>query len=437
MTATRHFSTRAIHSGFKPSEQSSSCQVPIYQTAAFVFEDSGHAADLFSLEGMGMVYSRLTNPTVSALQARMADISGGVGAVATSSGLSANLTAFFNLLQAGDNIVASQRLYGGSMSQLSNAFRQFGWKANIVDIDDLDAVRAAIDSKTKAIFAESLANPGGSVCDISALAEIAHSNGIPLMIDNTMASPALLRPIEFGADIVVESSTKFLSGNGTSLGGIIVDSGNFNWAQNNKFPLLNGPEPTYHGRNFYKSFGNMAFTVRAIAVGLRDLGACQSPLNAFMTLTGIETLSLRMKKHSENSLELAKWLSSNKNILEVSYAGLPNYKYADRVRKYLPNGAGAVFTFRVKGGFQAAKDVVNSVKLFSHVANIGDTKSLIIHPASTTHSQITDEALGRIGIMPDMIRISVGIEDIRDIIDDLDQAIKASVNSNSKLAESA
>ena len=421
---TQHFDTLAVHAGMDPQAHGGSCQMPIYQTASYVFRDSKQAADLFALREMGNSYSRLTNPTVTALQDRLAALHGGVGAVVTASGHAGQILALFNLMSPGDHLVASNRCYGGTISQFKNSFRQFGWNVTMVDVDDPENARRAITPKTKAIYAESLANPGGVISDIEALAKIAHENGIPLIIDNTMASPYLLRPIEFGADIVCESTTKFLAGNGTAVGGAVIDSGNFDWTQNDKFPLLNGPESAYNGMNFAKECGKMAFTYRGIAVGLRDIGACQSAMNAFLTLNGIETLPLRMQKHVENAMIIAQWLESHPEVSWVGYAGLPSSKYHALAKKYLPKGAGSVFTFGLKGGFEAGRSLVESVKMAKHVANIGDTRTLVIHPSSTTHSQLSEEHQIMAGAGPDVVRLSVGIEHPDDIKADLDQAIQ-------------
>jgi len=423
MTSKLQFETLAIHAGAKPDE-TGSCQVPIYQTASYVFKSADHAADLFNLREVGYVYSRLTNPTVGALEERIAALEGGVGGTAAASGHAIQLTALFNLMRPGDEIVASSRLYGGTTSQFKNSFVQFGWKAVIVDIDDPNKVREAITPKTKGIFVESFANPAGAVADIETLAKIAHEHGIPLIVDNTMASPYLIRPIEWGADIVLNSTTKFLCGNGAAMGGAVVDSGKFDWSQNDKFPLMTGPEPAYNGLRFYDTFKSMAFTFRAHAVGLRDLGASQSPLNAFLTLNGIETLHLRMQRHCDNAMKVAHFLSEHSKVSWVSYAGLPASPYHKLAKKYSPLGFGAVFTFGVKGGFNAAKSMVESLKLFKHVANIGDTRSLIIHPASTTHSQLSDEHRAAVGVKPEGMRVSIGLEHADDIMADLDQALQ-------------
>ncbi|MFW0776424.1 MAG: O-acetylhomoserine aminocarboxypropyltransferase/cysteine synthase family protein [Rickettsiales bacterium] len=419
------FETRAIHAGAKPDE-TGSLLPPIYQNASYQFRDAEHAANLFTLKEAGYVYSRLTNPTVQALQVRLAALESGVGATAAASGHAGQMTALFNLMRAGDEVVASNRLYGGTTSQFKNSFVQFGWKAHLVDIDDHEAVKNAITPKTKAIFCESFANPAGVVADIEALADIAHNAGIPLIVDNTMASPYLLRPIEWGADIVCHSTTKFLSGNGSAMGGIAIDSGKFDWAQNDKFPMMVEGDPCYDGMKFVETFGEMAFTMRAHAVGLRDLGAAQNPMNAYLTLLGIETLPLRMQKHCDNSLKVAEFLESHPDVAWVTYPGLKNNKYHDLAKKYAPAGSGAVFTFGVKTGYEGAKATVESLKVFHHVANIGDTRSLIIHPASTTHHQLSPEHQERVGVKPEGMRVSIGLEHADDIIADLDQAISAS-----------
>lgn len=422
---THKFETLAIHAGASPDPATGSVQVPIHQSVSFQFKSAEHAANLFTLKEVGYVYARLTNPTVSALQDRIAALEGGIGAAAASSGHAAQLTALFNLMSSGDHLVASHRLYGGTTSQFKNSFKQFGWNTSLVDFGDMDAVKNAITQKTKALYCESFANPAGVVSDIEALADIAHNAGVPLIVDNTMASPALIRPIEWGADIVVGSTTKFMCGNGSAMGGIIVDSGTFDWSQNDKFPLLNGPEPAYNDMNFYESFGKAAFTFRSIAVGLRDLGACQSPMNAFLTLNGLETLAIRMERHSANALAVASWLEKHPLVAWVNYVGLPGNTHHALAKKYAPKGAGSVFTFGVKAGYDAAKATAANLELFRHVANIGDTRSLVIHPASTTHSQLSPEHLVKAGIGPEALRVSIGLEHADDIIADLDQALSS------------
>jgi O-acetylhomoserine (thiol)-lyase len=420
------FETLAIHAGARPDPTTGARQTPIYQTTSYVFEDVDHAASLFNLQKLGFIYSRLTNPTVSVLEERMASLEGGVGATATSSGHAAQLLALFPFMEPGAEIVAANKLYGGSINQLGNSFkRAFGWTTHFVDVDDVENIRRAANDKTKAIFVESLANPGGVISDLEAIAAVARDLGVPLIVDNTMATPYLCRPIEHGADIVVHSTTKFLSGNGTSVGGVVVDSGRFNWAQSDKFKGLTAEEPGYHGLRFFETFGDLAYTFYGHAVGLRDLGTNQQPLNAFLTLLGIETLSLRMDRHIENAQKVAEFLSTHPAVEWVNYAGLPGSKYHALAKKYLPRGAGAVFTFGVKGGFDAGVKVVEGVELLSHLANIGDARSLIIHPASTTHRQLTPEGLKAAGAGPEVIRLSIGLESVGDIIADLDQALRA------------
>jgi O-acetylhomoserine (thiol)-lyase len=396
---------------------------PIYQTTSYVFDDVDHAASLFNLQVPGFIYSRLTNPTVSVLEERMAALEGGRGATATASGHAAQILALFALMSAGDDFVASNKLYGGSINQFGHAIKKFGWNATFVDPDETDNFRQAIGPRTKAIFLENLANPGGVVVDIEPIAAIAHAAGIPLIVDNTLATPYLSRPIEFGADLVVHSTTKFLSGNGTAVGGVVVDSGKFDWLRNDKFPSLSRPESGYHGLTFAETFGDLSFTLYSHAVTLRDLGSCQSPFNAWLTLLGIETLPLRVERQSANSLAVAQWLEKHPAVGWVSHAGLDSSPYRALARKYLPRGAGAVFTFGLKGGFEAGVALVEGVELISHLANIGDTRSLILHPASTTHRQLTDEQLVAAGAGPDVVRLSIGIENVEDVIADLEQVL--------------
>lgn len=420
------FSTQSIHAGQEPDPTTGARVTPIYQNASYVFKDTEHASNLFALKELGFIYSRLTNPTVSALENKLAALEGGAGATCTSSGHAAQMMTFFTLLQPGDEFVASKKLYGGSLNQFANSFpRSFGWKCNFVDPDAVDNFKAAITPKTKAIFIESLANPGGVVLDIEAIAKVANDAGIPLIVDNTMATPYLCRPLEHGASIVVYSTTKFMAGHGNSLGGAIIDSGKFDWSASDKFPSLSEPEPGYHGLKFHETFGAMALTFHLHAVGLRDLGPNQQPQNAWLTSVGLETLPLRMQKHCDNALAVAKFLESHDEIEWVNYAGLDSSPYHELQKKYLPNGAGSVFTFGVKGGFERGKKVVEAVKLISHLANIGDTRSLIIHPASTTHSQLEEADLIAAGAGPEVLRLSVGIEEAKDIIADLEQALKS------------
>ncbi len=423
------FETRAIHAGARPDAVTGSRNVPIHQTTAYVFEDADQAASLFNLSTFGFIYSRLTNPTVSALEERVASLEGGRAAVCAASGHAAQFLAFFTLLEPGDDFIASRYLYGGSITQFAHSFPRLGWHATFVDPADLDEVRRAIGPRTKAIFVESLANPGGVVVDLEAVAEVAHEAGIPLVVDNTLASPFLCRPFEWGADLVVHSTTKFLSGHGTSMGGALVESGTFDWAKSGKFPSLTRPEPAYHGLNFYETFGDFGFTMKARAVALRDFGPALSPTNAFYTITGIETLPLRMERHVANALAVARFLEGHPRVEWVSYAGLPSSPYRRLAEKYLPRGAGSVFTFGVKGGYAAGVRLVESVELFSHLANVGDTRSLVIHPASTTHRQLTDEQRLAAGAGPDVIRLSVGLESADDLIADLDRALEGTAQA--------
>ncbi|RJF84084.1 O-acetylhomoserine aminocarboxypropyltransferase [Azospirillum cavernae] len=418
------FETRAIHAGAAPDPATGARQTPIYQTTSFVFDDVDDAASLFNLQKVGFIYSRLTNPTVAVLEERLANLEGGAGATATSSGHAAQLLALFPLMAPGDHVIASQKLYGGSINQIGTSFpRAFGWQPSFVDTDTPDNVRAAITEKTKAIFVESLANPGGVVTDIEAIATIADAAGIPLIVDNTLATPYLINPIQWGATLVVHSTTKFLSGNGTSVGGVVIDSGTFDWSKSGKYPALSEPDAGYHGLRFHETFGHLAFTIHGHAVGLRDLGPSQAPMNAFLTLNGIETLPLRMQRHVENAQKVAEFLESHPAVGWVSYAGLPSSKYHGLAQKYLPKGAGAVLTFGVKGGYAAGVALVEGVELFSHLANIGDSRSLIIHPSSTTHRQLSEEGQAIAGAGPDVIRLSIGLESVADIIADLDQAL--------------
>ena len=417
------FETLSVHAGASPDPVTGARMTPIYQTTSYVFDDVDHAASLFNLQTPGFIYSRLTNPTVAVLEERMATLEGGRGGTATSSGHAAQILALFPLMGPGDDFVASNKLYGGSINQFGNAIRKFGWNVTFVDPDNVENFRQAIGPRTKAVFLENLANPGGVVVDIEAVANIAHEAGIPLIVDNTLATPYLCRPIEFGADLVVHSTTKFLSGNGTALGGVIVDSGKFNWMGNDKFPSLSKPEPGYHGLTFAESFGDLAFTLYSHAVTLRDLGPSQTPFNAWLTLLGIETLPLRVERQVANALVVAQWLEKHPAVSWVSHAGLDSSPYRDLARKYLPKGAGSVFTFGLKGGFEAGVKLVEGVELISHLANIGDTRSLILHPASTTHRQLTDEQLIAAGAGPDVVRLSIGIESVDDVIADLEQAL--------------
>jgi len=417
------FDTLQIHAGSRPDPATGARQTPIYQTTAYVFRDADHAAALFNLQEVGFIYSRLTNPTVAVLQERIATLEGGVGAVCCSSGHAAQIMALFPLMAPGMNVVASTRLYGGSVTQLSQTIKRFGWSATFVDFDDLDAVKAAIDDNTRAVFCESIANPGGYVTDIRAIADITDAAGLPLIVDNTSASPYLCRPIEHGATLVVHSTTKYLTGNGTVTGGAVVDSGTFDWSASDKFPSLGAPEPAYHGLKFHETFGPLAYTFHSIAIGLRDLGMTMNPQGAHYTLMGIETLSLRMQRHVENAEKVAAWLEADPRVDYVTYAGLPSSPYYDRAQKLYPKGAGGLFTFAVKGGYDACVKLVNSLEIFSHVANLGDARSLVIHSASTTHRQLTAEQQEAAGAGANVVRVSIGIEDVNDLIADLDRAL--------------
>ena len=426
MTDTpRHgFDTMQIHAGSRPDPATRARQTPIYQTTAYVFRDADHAAALFNLQEVGFIYSRLTNPTVAVLQERMAALEGGVGAVCCSSGHGAQIMALFPLMGPGCNLIASTRLYGGTVTQFSQTIRRFGWSVKFVDFDDLDALEAAVDENTRAIFCESIANPGGYITDLDAVGALAQKVGLPLIVDNTTATPYLCRPIEHGATLVVHSLTKYLTGNGTVTGGVIIDSGKFDWSASGKFPSLSEPEPAYHGLKFHETFGPMAFTFHGIAIGLRDLGMTLNPQAAHYTLMGIETLSLRMERHCTNALRVAQWLEKDPRVAYVTYAGLPSSPWHHRVARICPKGASGLFTFSLKAGYDACRKLIDNVAIFSHVANLGDTRSLIIHSASTTHRQLTEAQQVAAGAAPDVVRLSIGIEDPEDLIADLDQAMK-------------
>ncbi len=417
------FETRAIHAGAHPDPATGARNTPIYQTTSYVFDDAEHAADLFNLQTFGFIYSRLTNPTVSVLEERLANLEGGRAAVCAASGHAAQFLTFFTLLGPGDEFIASRNLYGGSITQFGISFEKLGWKCNFVDPTNTENFKAAITPKTKAIFLEVLANPGGIVVDLEAVAAIAKDAGIPLIVDNTMATPYLCRPFEWGADIIVHSTTKFLGGHGNSLGGAVIESGKFDWTQNDKFPSMTEPEPAYHGLTFYETFGDFGFTMKARAVALRDFGPALSPMNAFNTITGIETLPLRMERHVANAQDVAEFLESHPAVAWVSYAGLKSSAYHDLARKYLPKGAGSVFTIGLKGGYEAGVKLVEGVEMISHLANIGDTRSLILHPASTTHRQLSEEQRVAAGAGPEVVRLSIGLETASDIKRDLDQGL--------------
>jgi O-acetylhomoserine (thiol)-lyase len=417
------FDTRAVHAGAAPDPTTGARSTPIYQTTAYVFDDVDHAASLFNLHNFGYIYSRLTNPTVAVLEERVASLEGGRASVAAASGHAAQFLVFATMLEQGDEFLASRNLYGGSLTQFGLSFKKLGWTCHFVDPLDPENFRRALTPKCKAIFVESLANPGGVIVDLAAIAEIAHAAGLPLIVDNTLATPYLCRPFEWGADIVTHSTTKFLGGHGNSMGGIVVESGKFDWAQGGKFPSMTEPEPAYHGLRFYENFGDFAFTTKARTVALRDYGPSMAPMNAFLTITGIETLHVRMARHCANAQAVAEFLAAHPRVAWVSYAGLESSPYRALARKYMPNGAGAVFTFGVKGGYEAGIRLVESVSLFSHLANIGDTRSLILHPASTTHRQLTEEQRLAAGAGPDVIRLSIGLETAADLMADLDQAL--------------
>jgi len=417
------FETKAVHAGATPDAVTGARITPIFQTASYVFDDAEEAASRFNLHDFGHVYSRLSNPTVSVLEERVATLEGGRAAVAAASGHAAQFLTFFTLLEPGDEFLASRNLYGGSLTQFGLSFRKLGWTCHFVDQTDPENFKRALTPRCKAIFVESLANPAGLVADLEAIAKIARDAKIPLVVDNTLATPFLCRPFDWGADIVCHSTTKFLAGHGNSLGGVVVESGRFDYAASGKFGALAGPEPAYHGLNFVESFGDFAFTTKARAVALRDFGPALSPMNAFLTVTGIETLPLRMERHVANALRVARFLQAHPKVAWVSYAGLESSPHHALAQKYLPKGAGAVFTFGIEGGYAAGVRLVESVRLFSHLANVGDTRSLILHPASTTHRQLTDEQRANAGAGPEVVRLSIGLETAEDLIADLDAAL--------------
>ena len=418
------FATRSLHAGHTPDPSSHARAVPIYQTTSFVFDDSDHAANLFALKEFGNIYTRIMNPTTDVFEQRVASLEGGIAGLATSSGQAAQFLAISGLVGQGEEVVAASTLYGGTYTQFDVSFRRIGINVKFVEPDDPENFRKAITPQTRAVYGETIANPRMNVLDIEKVAAIAHEAGVPLVIDNTMASPYLCRPIEHGADIVVHSATKFLGGHGTSIGGIIVDSGKFPWSD--KFPAITQPSPGYHGMVFSQVFGNLAYIIKTRVEGLRDFGPCISPFNSFLFLQGIETLKFRMEQHSRNALQVTEWLEKNPAVSWVKYPGLKSSPYYALSQKYLANGQGSVATFGIKGGAEAGRKLINAVKLFSHLANLGDSKSLIIHPASTTHQQLSDEQQLDAGVTKDLVRISVGVEDVDDLIWDLDQAIKAS-----------
>jgi O-acetylhomoserine (thiol)-lyase len=424
------FATLAVHAGQSPDPATGARAVPIYQTTSYLFQDADHAGRLFALKEFGNIYTRIMNPTTDVFEKRVAALEGGAAGLATASGQAAETLALTTLAAGGDEIVSTTSLYGGTYNLFHYTLPRLGITVRFVDSDDFDGLRAAINSKTRAVYAETLGNPKLDVVDIERFASIAHENGLPLVIDNTSASPALVRPIEWGADIVLNSATKFLGGHGNSIGGVIVDAGKFDWAKSGRFKEFTEPDPSYHGLSYSQAFGPLAFILKARVQGLRDTGAALSPFNAFLILQGIETLHLRMERHSQNALAVAKHLEAHPGVEWVNYPGLASSKYAARAKKYLPNGQGALITFGIKSGntggaYEAGKKLIDALDLFSLVANIGDAKSLVIHPASTTHQQLSVEEQAGTGVTPELVRLSVGIEDIRDILADLDHAIEA------------
>ncbi len=423
MNAGPGFSTLAVHAGAQPDPTTGARATPIYQTTSFVFNDADHAAALFGLQQFGNIYTRIMNPTQAVLEERIAALEGGTAALAVASGHAAQLLVFHTIMSPGDNFVAARQLYGGSVNQFGQAFKSFDWQVRWADGTDPQSFEAQIDERTKAIFIESLANPGGIFVDIAAIADVARRHALPLIVDNTMATPYLVRPLEHGADIVVHSLTKFIGGHGNSMGGILVDGGTFDWSKSGKYPLLSEPRPEYGGIVLHQAFGNFAFAVAARVLGLRDFGPAISPMNAFLIQTGVETLPLRMQRHCDNALAVAKWLRAQEKVSWVRYAGLDGDPNRALQQRYSPKGAGAVFTFGLKDGYEAGKRFVEALEMFSHLANIGDTRSLVIHPASTTHRQLTPEQQVAAGAGPDVVRLSIGIEDVDDIIADLHQAM--------------
>jgi O-acetylhomoserine (thiol)-lyase len=419
------FNTLAIHAGAQPDPATGARATPIYQTTSFVFDDVEHAAALFNLETFGNIYTRIGNPTQAVLEERVAALEGGTAGLAVASGHAAQALVFHTLLEPGDEFVAARQLYGGSINQFTHAFKKCDWHVRWADTTDPQSFRAALSPKTKAIFVESIANPGGVITDLDGIAAVAKEAGVPFIVDNTLATPYLTRPIEHGADIIVHSLTKFLGGHGNSIGGAIVDCGTFDWLKSGRYPTLSAPSASYHGITMAETFGNFAFAIACRALALRDFGPAISPFNAFLILTGIETLPLRMQRHCDNALEVATWLAGHDKIAWVIYAGLPGNEFHAAAKRYCPKGAGAVFTFGLKGGYDAGIALVSNVKLFSHLANIGDTRSLIIHPSSTTHRQLSDEQRVKAGAGPEVVRLSIGLESVEDLIADLDQALAA------------
>lgn len=418
------FNTRSLHHGYTPEPTTKARAVPIYQSTSFVFDDSDDAAALFALRKSGNIYTRIMNPTTAVLEERVASLENGAAALALSSGQAAQFIAISSLLESGDHMVASSTLYGGTYTQFDVSFRKFGYDVTFVEPDAPENFRRAIRPNTKCLYGETISNPRGNVLDIEEVSKIAHEHNVPLVIDNTFATPYVCRPIDFGADIVVHSLTKFMGGHGTSIGGIIIDGGKFPWDRG-RFPQLTEPSRAYHGMKYFETFGNVAFIVRARVEGLRDIGSCISPFNAFLLLQGIETLGLRMERHLANSLAVAQFLEKHPQVSWVKYPSLPSSKYHSLAQKYTPKGAGAVFSFGIEGGYEVGRKFIDSLKLFSHLANVGDARSLVIHPASTTHQQLSAAEQQAAGVTPDMIRLSIGLEDLDDLLWDLDQALQA------------
>ena len=424
-TNQRQFATLAVHAGQSPDPATGARAVPIYQTTSYEFQDAGHAGRLFGLQESGNIYTRIMNPTTDVFEKRVAALEGGAAGLATASGQAAETLTLTTIASAGEEIISTTSLYGGTYNLFHYTFPRLGITVRFVDADDFDGLRALINDKTRAVYTETLGNPKLDVADIEQLAAIAHEHGLPLVIDNTSASPALVRPIEWGADIVVNSATKYLGGHGTSIGGVIVDAGKFDWAASGRFKDFVEPDPSYHGISYTEAFGPLAFILKARVQGLRDTGAALSPFNAFLILQGIETLHLRLERHSQNALAVAKHQEQHPGVEWVNYPGLESSPYYARAKKYLPNGQSGLITFGIKGGYEAGKKLIDTLELFSLVANIGDAKSLVIHPASTTHQQLSVEEQATTGVTPELVRLPIGIEDIRDILDDLDQAIEA------------
>jgi O-acetylhomoserine (thiol)-lyase len=434
-TKQPHLATLAVHAGQQPDPSTGSRAVPIYQTTSYLFQDADHAARLFGLQEFGNIYTRIMNPTTDVFEKRIAALEGGAAALATSSGQAAETLAILTLAGAGDELVSTTSLYGGTYNLFHYTLPRLGINVRFVDADDFDGLRGAINEKTRAVYTETLGNPKLDIADVERLASIAHEHGVPLMIDNTAATPILTRPIEWGADIVVESATKYIGGHGTSIGGVIVDGGKFDWKASGRFRDFVEPDPSYHGLSYVEAFGPLAFILKARVQGLRDTGASMAPFNSFLFLQGLETLHLRMERHSQNALAVAKHLADHPGIEWVNYPGLSSSKYYARAKKYMPEGQSSLVTFGIKGGFEAGKTLINSLKLFSLLANIGDAKSLVIHPASTTHAQLTADEQRATGVTPELVRLSVGIEDVRDLLADLNDAIEVANGHSARPVE--